>query len=451
MAWSKAISRSLLQLGVTLLFISVVEGFALPTSANPQTPTTSSLLRATNAALHLHREATATIPTSTSVSTPLYLNVTTAAPDLLGIANISGLYGPGAWAAWFITGFAAWWRIFARSEEKMDVNTWAFLFGLNWAAVDIFRAIHTLRSISPENDAELSSHMGAFGAAFTVVFWGTSHALLQVPITSVVFEYSEFRGQRMKTLGVGLILPLGALLASTYLFRDPRAFNLLPALYYRGMEQIHSFYLDIACLTPILFSPLAITWFLSHKLDSSDPTRAIFEPILLLDGLPDNKIFDYVGAILSSISCGLFIVFIVLGLGMNNLVGFYFAIPVFSFLCLGLPILLPVVWVSFLGTGSVFYIWKGYFRRSPETWISESCFFMPCSPQSIKDEDQIYALLAGIFLFVGLEAFPPAFKRLRQWYRDNRLFVQMVEDALRQFEMRRRGTATSEAIDLEDV
>ena len=380
--------------------------------------------------------------------------MTTAAPDLLGIANISGVYGPGAWAAWFITGFAAWWRIFARSEEKMDVNTWAFLFGINWAAVDILRAIHTLRSISPENDAELSSHMGAFGAAFTVVFWGTSHALLQVPITSAVFEYSEYKGQRMKTLGVGLILPLGALLASTYLFRDPRASDQLPALYYQGMEtvdQFHSFYLILACLTPIMFSPLAITWFLSHKLDSSDPTRATIEPTLLLEDLPKNKIFYFVGMVLCFSSCGLFIVFLVLGLGMNNLVGFYFAIPFFSLVCLAFPTLLPSVWVYFLGTGSVSYIWKGYFRRSSETRISQSCIFMPCSPQSIKDEDQIYALLAGIFLFVGLEVFPPAFRRLRQWYRDNRLFVQMVEGALRQFEMRRRGTATSEAIDLEDV
>ena len=437
MVWSKTISWSLLQPGVTLLFISAVESFPLPTSANPQAPTTSSLSRATSAALHLHYEATATIPTSTSVSTPLYLNVTTAAPDPLGIANISGVYGPGAWVAWFITGFAAWWRIFARSEEKIDVNTWAFLFGINWGAVDIFRAIHTLRSISPENDAKLSSHMGAFGAAFTVVFWGTSHALLQVPITSAVFEYSECRGQRMKTLGLGLILPLGALLASTYLFRylqdGNMALDLLPAFYYRGLDQIHSFYFVIACLTPILLSPLAIMWFMSHKLD-------LLEPHLLLEDLLKNKIFYYVVTIFFFGSYGLFIVFFVLGLGMNNLVGFYFAIPFLSFPCLAMLFFLPLVWVIFLGTGSVSYIWNGYFCRNPEARISESCFFMPCSPQSIKDEDQIYALLAGIFLFVGLEVFPSAFRRLRQWYRDNRLFVQMVGATISQVEIRRRGS-----------
>ena len=204
-------------------------------------------------------------------------------------------------------------------------------------------------------------------------------------------------------------------------------------------------------LNPYFVLPLAITWFLSHKLDSSDPTRAIFWPILLLEYLPENNIFNYVGLILCFSSCGLFIVFLVLGLDMNNLVGFYFAIPFFSLLCLAFPMLLPAAGVWVLSTSALFYIWDVCYRRSSETMISESCFFMPCSPQSIKDEDQIYALLAGIFLCVGLEVFPPAFRRLRQWYRDNRLFVQMVEGALRQFEMRRRGTATSEAIDLEDA
>lgn len=259
----------------------------------------------------------------------------------------------------------------------------------------------------------------------------------------------------MKTLGMGLILPLGALLASTYLFRDPRAFDLLPALYYRGIDQLHSLYLGIACFTPISISPLAITWFLCHKLDPMNPNRAIFEPLTLLEDLLEdlqkNKIFYYVGMILCFISCGLCVVFLVLGLFMKNVVGFYFAIPFGSLLCLAFPILLPSMWVLIFGLGSVIYIGGGYFRTSPETRSSESCFFMPCSPQSIKDEDQMYALLAGIFLFVGLEVFPPAFRRLRQWYRDNRLFVQMVEGALRQFEMGRRGTATSEAIDLEDV
>jgi len=95
--------------------------------------------------------------------------------------------------------------------------------------------------------------------------------------------------------------------------------------------------------------------------------------------------------------------------------------------------------------GSAFYVWEGYFHRNPKTQVSESCFFMPCSPQSIKDDDQIYALLAGVFLFVGLEGLPPAFKYLRRRYRETRRFVQLVERTLREFEMRRIVRARPEA------
>jgi hypothetical protein len=57
-------------------------------------------------------------------------------------------------------------------------------------------------------------------------------------------------------------------------------------------------------------------------------------------------------------------------------------------------------------------------------WM-QSCFFMPCSPQSIKNEDYIYHLLAGALLFAGLEILPPAFRYLRRRYRENRLLFGM--------------------------
>src|SRR5690349_14987992 len=56
--------------------------------------------------------------TSTATAIPLYLPVTASPPDRLGIAQVSGFYGPGAWAAWFLTGVAAWWRILRRSKKK---------------------------------------------------------------------------------------------------------------------------------------------------------------------------------------------------------------------------------------------------------------------------------------------------------------------------------------------
>jgi len=40
------------------------------------------------------------------------------------------------------------------------------------------------------------------------------------------------------------------------------------------------------------------------------------------------------------------------------------------------------------------------------TPISESCFFMPCAPQSIKDWDQAFSLTAALILLICTEVIP---------------------------------------------
>jgi len=58
--------------------------------------------------------------------------------------------------------------------------------------------------------------------------------------------------------------------------------------------------------------------------------------------------------------------------------------------------------INFWGSpmlSTVFYVYKAYLRHEADP--SMSCFLMPCSPQSIKDEDQIWSLFAGLFSFVA--------------------------------------------------
>ena len=52
---------------------------------------------------------------------------------------------------------------------------------------------------------------------------------------------------------------------------------------------------------------------------------------------------------------------------------------------------------SFLGMVATFYVFKGYLLSGPVH--SESCFFMPCAPQSISDTDQAGALFLGNSIF----------------------------------------------------
>lgn len=106
-------------------------------------------------------------------------------------------------------------------------------------------------------------------------------------------------------------------------------------------------------------------------------------------------------------------------------------------LFLPLVLFLPVVWMYYIPGSIIAYIFKGYFLLGSS--VSESCFFMPCAPQNMKDDDQLYALLAG-FVALGIEIAPPMIKRLRKEFRERRTFVQAVEGRLRQFEMRKTGS-----------
>src|SRR2546429_5716717 len=55
-----------------------------------------------------------TTTTADSTSTTLwvddgiYLAVSATPPDPLGIANVSGFYGPGAWPTWFLSVCGSW-------------------------------------------------------------------------------------------------------------------------------------------------------------------------------------------------------------------------------------------------------------------------------------------------------------------------------------------------------
>jgi hypothetical protein len=62
---------------------------------------------------------------------------------------------------------------------------------------------------------------------------------------------------------------------------------------------------------------------------------------------------------------------------------------------------------------------------------------MPCAPQSIKEEDQLFALIAGLLLFVGWEILPVVRYEFKKRYRDRKAFVQDVELRMRQLQTRR--------------
>jgi len=97
---------------------------------------------------------------------------------------------------------------------------------------------------------------------------------------------------------------------------------------------------------------------------------------------------------------------------------------IFMLVFFGLFFLHWYMFGSFLGIVATFYVFKGYLLSGPVH--SESCFFMPCAPQSISDTDQAGALFLGIALFIGVEVSPPLYGMLKHKYREDEGFRRVI-------------------------
>jgi hypothetical protein len=275
--------------------------------------------------------------------------------------------------------------------------------------------------------------MGPFGAAFTVVFWGTTHALLQIPATAFFFKYPDCQLQRIPILIIGSVLPVIALAASTFLLGttvngvDGGGIGLLPALYWQGMDYgFHWGIFILACFTGSYFILPVICYAITDRESLlSDRQVAIIDAVL-----GGSKRVDMLVITLARN--------LVISIGISIPLSMILAIVTFNPLWLfGNPLMI-IHSVLVIPCSIVIYIFQAYFHLGSNA--SESCFFMPCAPQSISEEDQKYALFVGLFAFLGYEGFPLVSKELKGWYREIRLFVQRMEGQLGQFEVRRRTT-----------
>jgi hypothetical protein len=376
---------------------------------------------------------TTTMP-STHTSTHLYLPVTFEPPDILGIGDVSGFYGPGAWSGWFILIVASWCRVLRASEDKFDPNTSIFLFTTNWAAVDLFRTMNSIEKISkdsPSHNKESDKLRATLAATFNVTFWGTFHAVLQLLVATACFENLRTRTHCLRTLILGLIIPSLALIRSI----RPAGDSSVPALYWHGIDDPeHRYHVFLAGSTAIYIIPLSVFLIysrdipllpklVSDTLENAIPWAALWQKLEIVWigwcalGFP----LGIISLIMADISDNYNWAF--------GLAGFL------PFVAMALVFILPGYWILGLGFFVTSYVFKAYVTRSVKA--SKSCFFMPCAPQSIKEEDQLFALFAGLSLFVGWEVLPVLTKQFKKRYRDRKEFVQDVENRMRQLQMRR--------------
>jgi hypothetical protein len=446
------ICKSAVQLATLFLVLALqLNATALPTTSHPTTTASpSSSIKIENVVLSSTKASSysTTSTTATPQTLPLYFIVTAITPahDPLGISQVSSLYGPGTWAGWLLTCVAAWSRIFRRPEDKLDPNTWLFLIIVNIAAVDIFRGVHALRNIpqppqplpslsSSTEDAvaahaaAFSRHMGALGAAIIVAFWGSVTALAQILIWIPIMRFKGFKchKQRLWTLAGGLVLPLTALLASAYILYTPvdgisgGGSNLLPALYWHGMSSSsHSFIILVASTSLLLLPYIVCTsisplqWAsLSSALDRLSQKKTIQKLVMIY----------LTGATIS-------IFFTPLSMWM--------VLPMILLVTPFYLLLWSIVAVYSIMGYCVIYVFKAYLHLGSNA--SKSCFFMPCAPQSIVEEDQLVGLLVGL-MFLGAEIYHFVFIFLKRRRSQGNLSLETVEAKERQLSVWRTTTA----------
>lgn len=68
------------------------------------------------------------------------------------------------------------------------------------------------------------------------------------------------------------------------------------------------------------------------------------------------------------------------------------------------PLLIPCLWVAGLISSVITYLANADINR--RVGSKESCVFMPCAPQSMREEDQLYVLSEVMILVPVFEVYP---------------------------------------------
>ena len=402
---------------------------------------------------------------NTSTTVFLYLPLSTDAPDLLGFASVNGFYGPGSWAAFFLAICASWISLIFQSTSGV-VSLCAYLLALNAVAVDHLRHLHALTRLKNSGDPSWTQKSASVAAAYIVTWWGLCTVFTQILTTPFLSSRQSTAIKRLIALIVGSILPAASSAATLWLVDIPIT-DTVPALYWKGMvmknipgvehfsphEQVYwySAWLGIWILSMYGLAILVILYFVVVSFFGTRIRRSV-KVILpstqhltrLANHFPIGRILIYTIITFAFI----YVLSIVINIAIPGLplwtlspmliLGGLFLVPLYLFTT-------PVVLLMLFGFHSIDYIIAAYLRKGSK--YRESCFFMPCAPQSIDDFDQTLALLGGLVLVVVFEGIFPYWRRKRGEKRLQRTFEVDTEQRI---ELSRRRIRRMESRPNED-
>ena len=266
-----------------------------------------------------------------------------APPDF---SQISGFYGPGAWAAWVIT-MAASWISLIQGDNTHSLHFLGYALYTNWAAIDFLRHVSRVPGYNDDFSAVEQARSKNIVASVAVLNVGIFQAVGQMLVYVFVVAPKSTPGRcssvaRGMYLIVGVILPLGMLcygLTSYIFFSDSIG---------RSLQTLLLVVIDGVA---VLIAGVA-----SYALYN------VSSPILILYHHPLLNFYQH---------------------------------PLFNCFTHGLILLtsltLIMLSVSFMDRGPVVF---GVTRTAAR------CYFVPCAPQKIGEWDQAFSLLVAFVLFL---------------------------------------------------
>ncbi|KAI9048464.1 hypothetical protein LZ554_007299 [Drepanopeziza brunnea f. sp. 'monogermtubi'] len=397
---------------------------------------------------------------------PVYLNLqlnTSAPDDPIGFAKVSGFYGPGAWAALFLTLCSSWLNL-ALHKRGFDASICGYLIALNAAAIDHLNHLRRLSTLKAAADASWMQEAASVGAAFTVTWWGLGGILAQVATSPFLYQRSSQRrlllAQRVGGLVLGSLVPSISIAAGIWL-ADRAAGASIPMLYWQGMmmeaEPVgvdgkghntlnsHHDARIFASLTGLGFAillGLAIFGVSGVWLDSKAPSLRI--KLVAVLG-PLWKVTDFLRRKFRSRKARIRGIVAIIFLDVGSLLAFVIGadeskerrhwqllllpsmltvVPfVVILLIVGTPVMAPLHGAFY----TMEYMSAAYFHHGSSP--SQSCWFMPCAPQSIAEMDQALALIGGLFSLLVLEIGWPLIKHQKKERREALFFEQEMRQS----------------------
>ena len=253
--------------------------------------------------------------------------------------QISGFYGPGAWAAWVITLIASWIPLL-QGDYTHNLHFIGYAIYTNWAAIDL---IHHVSQVPPQDQQNWSD---ADKARLDNI--AASLAVLQIGICQMITQMCFFTGQHQHEESARpklslearrrLVLTAGAVFPLSMVFYVPR-FGFL----FQSLSLVVFIVGGIMGFCVVTFNVCRLFWSCAYIWD------------FVLEEYPFS--------------------------------------PIFFILCL-----CSLIFIIFFGSSSQREDLRLVHTR--DILPPKRCYFVPCAPQGIGEWDQAFSLLVAIFLFL---------------------------------------------------